>query len=164
MYSLLTFHCAANDIKLTINYSKDRSCYDRIPDVAERYITAMRTISNHHHHPHHHPRLQLPQQIFLQQSKLQSHMLTTVRQTSNNSDSGCPTNDVYKFGREAENILRNHNYIGKQGGNVTRTRTTTAGSDVVQSGRPIFDDFFQHLWPYIGNKTANVVFQMVKRL
>ncbi|GFX13767.1 hypothetical protein TNCV_1718751 [Trichonephila clavipes] len=44
------------------------------------------------------------------------------------------------------------------------TRTATAGSDVVQSGRPIFDDFFQHLWPYIGNKTANVVFQMVKRL
>ncbi|GFX14283.1 putative transposase [Trichonephila clavipes] len=39
--------------------------------------------------------------------------------------------------------------------------TATAGSDVVQSGRPIFDDFFQHLWPYIGN---NVVFQMVKRL
>ncbi|GFV03724.1 hypothetical protein TNCV_1876721 [Trichonephila clavipes] len=28
--------------------------------------------------------------------------------------------------------------------------TATAGSDVVQSGRPIFDDFFQHLWPYIG--------------
>ncbi|GFV48669.1 adhesion G protein-coupled receptor B2 [Trichonephila clavipes] len=41
---------------------------------------------------------------------------------------------------------------------------TKAGSDVVQSGRPIFDDFFQHLWPYIGNNTANVVFQMVKRL
>ncbi|GFW31032.1 hypothetical protein TNCV_4523011 [Trichonephila clavipes] len=39
-----------------------------------------------------------------------------------------------------------------------------SGSDVVQSGRPIFDDFFQHLWPYIGNNTANVVFQMVKRL
>ncbi|GFV61316.1 hypothetical protein TNCV_4103741 [Trichonephila clavipes] len=44
------------------------------------------------------------------------------------------------------------------------TWTATAGSDVVQSGRPIFDDFFQHLWPYIGNNTANVVFQMVKRL
>ncbi|GFY32261.1 uncharacterized protein TNCV_3557691 [Trichonephila clavipes] len=43
-------------------------------------------------------------------------------------------------------------------------RTATGGSDVVQSGRPIFDDFFQHLWPYIGNNTANVVFQMVKRL
>ncbi|GFU91994.1 hypothetical protein TNCV_192431 [Trichonephila clavipes] len=43
-------------------------------------------------------------------------------------------------------------------------RTATAGSDVVQSGRPIFDDFFQHLWPYIGNNTSNVVFQMVKRL
>ncbi|GFU78278.1 hypothetical protein TNCV_5008551 [Trichonephila clavipes] len=43
-------------------------------------------------------------------------------------------------------------------------RIATAGSDVVQSGRPIFDDFFQHLWPYIGNNTANVVFQMVKRL
>ncbi|GFY05172.1 hypothetical protein TNCV_3270441 [Trichonephila clavipes] len=42
--------------------------------------------------------------------------------------------------------------------------TATAGSDVVQSGRPIFDDFFQHLWPYIGNNTANVVFQRVKRL
>ncbi|GFV13787.1 hypothetical protein TNCV_3958021 [Trichonephila clavipes] len=45
-----------------------------------------------------------------------------------------------------------------------RFGTATAGSDVVQSGRPIFDDFFQHLWPYIGNNTANVVFQMVKRL
>ncbi|GFT37365.1 hypothetical protein TNCV_4285131 [Trichonephila clavipes] len=45
-----------------------------------------------------------------------------------------------------------------------RLRTATAGSDVVQSGRPIFDDFFQQLWPYIGNNTANVVFQMVKRL
>ncbi|GFS81233.1 hypothetical protein TNCV_1224491 [Trichonephila clavipes] len=43
-------------------------------------------------------------------------------------------------------------------------KTATAGSDVVQSGRPIFDDFFQHLWPYIGNNTVNVVFQMVKRL
>ncbi|GFV61177.1 uncharacterized protein TNCV_856471 [Trichonephila clavipes] len=43
-------------------------------------------------------------------------------------------------------------------------RTATAGSYVVQSGREIFDDFFQHLWPYIGNNTANVVFQMVKRL
>ncbi|GFX45099.1 hypothetical protein TNCV_3431471 [Trichonephila clavipes] len=42
--------------------------------------------------------------------------------------------------------------------------TATAGSDVVQSGRPIFDDFFQHLWLYIGNNTSNVVFQMVKRL
>ncbi|GFY18427.1 uncharacterized protein TNCV_2396551 [Trichonephila clavipes] len=45
-----------------------------------------------------------------------------------------------------------------------RGMTATAGSDVVQSGRPIFDDFFQHLWPYIGNNTANVVFQIVKRL
>ncbi|GFY12200.1 hypothetical protein TNCV_4934891 [Trichonephila clavipes] len=44
------------------------------------------------------------------------------------------------------------------------SRTATAGSDVVQSGHPISDDFFQHLWPYIGNNTANVVFQMVKRL
>ncbi|GFV16784.1 adhesion G protein-coupled receptor B2 [Trichonephila clavipes] len=42
-------------------------------------------------------------------------------------------------------------------------RTATAGSDAVQSGRPIFDDFFQHLWPYIVSNTANVVFQMVKR-
>ncbi|GFT58654.1 MARVEL domain-containing protein [Trichonephila clavipes] len=42
--------------------------------------------------------------------------------------------------------------------------TATAGSDAVQSGRPIFGDFFQHLWPYVGNNTVNVVFQMVKRL
>ncbi|GFU20932.1 uncharacterized protein TNCV_3005061 [Trichonephila clavipes] len=42
--------------------------------------------------------------------------------------------------------------------------TAKAGSDVVQSGRLIFDDFFPHMWPYIGNNTANVVFQMVKRL
>ncbi|GFX12954.1 hypothetical protein TNCV_3659501 [Trichonephila clavipes] len=48
--------------------------------------------------------------------------------------------------------------------NLQDLLTATAGSDVVQSGRPIFDDFFQHLWPYIGNNTANVVFQMVKRL
>ncbi|GFX98217.1 hypothetical protein TNCV_4908601 [Trichonephila clavipes] len=47
---------------------------------------------------------------------------------------------------------------------VVASKTATAGSDVVQSGRPIFDDFFQHLWPYIGNNTANVVFQMVTRL
>ncbi|GFV56457.1 hypothetical protein TNCV_4203811 [Trichonephila clavipes] len=47
---------------------------------------------------------------------------------------------------------------------VQGERTATAGSDVVQSGRPIFDGFFQHLWPNIGNNTANVVFQMVKRL
>ncbi|GFU96724.1 uncharacterized protein TNCV_839491 [Trichonephila clavipes] len=47
---------------------------------------------------------------------------------------------------------------------LSSIQTATAGSDVVQSGRPIFDDFFQHLWPYISNNTANVVFQMVKRL
>ncbi|GFX88776.1 hypothetical protein TNCV_1558211 [Trichonephila clavipes] len=52
------------------------------------------------------------------------------------------------------------------GVNLTQApvRTATAASDVVQSGRPVFDDFFQHLWPYIGNNTANVVFQIVKRL
>ncbi|GFT33851.1 hypothetical protein TNCV_4383461 [Trichonephila clavipes] len=49
-------------------------------------------------------------------------------------------------------------------GSLGYTRTATAGSDVVQSGRPIVDDFFQHLWPYIGNNTANVVFQRVKHL
>ncbi|GFX94685.1 transposable element Tc3 transposase [Trichonephila clavipes] len=43
----------------------------------------------------------------------------------------------------------------------TQCETATAGSDVVQSGRPIFDEFFQHLWPYISNNTANVVFQMI---
>ncbi|GFW82886.1 hypothetical protein TNCV_3494561 [Trichonephila clavipes] len=52
----------------------------------------------------------------------------------------------------------------RKGAKSAKTRTATAGSDVVQSGRPIFDDFFQHFWPYLGNNTANVVFQMVKRL
>ncbi|GFX23813.1 hypothetical protein TNCV_1788441 [Trichonephila clavipes] len=57
--------------------------------------------------------------------------------------------------------------LGVQGvtqGDHHKLRTATAGSDVVQSGRPIFDDLFQHLWPHIGNNTANVVFLMVKRL
>ncbi|GFW97721.1 hypothetical protein TNCV_1424851 [Trichonephila clavipes] len=56
-------------------------------------------------------------------------------------------------------------YLGEDSNEeLPKERTATAGSDVVQSGRPIFDDFFQHLWPYIGNNTVNVVFQMVKRL
>ncbi|GFT01770.1 transposable element Tcb1 transposase [Trichonephila clavipes] len=54
--------------------------------------------------------------------------------------------------------------MGRRSETCLAVRTATAGSDVVQSGRPIFDDFLQHLWPYIGNNTANVVFQMVKRL
>ncbi|GFW40102.1 hypothetical protein TNCV_5117851 [Trichonephila clavipes] len=58
-----------------------------------------------------------------------------------------------------DDIFIQHNEITSKAGG-----TATAGSDVVQSGRPIFDDFFQHLWPYIGNNTPNVVFQMVKRL
>ncbi|GFW97464.1 glutamyl aminopeptidase [Trichonephila clavipes] len=55
-------------------------------------------------------------------------------------------------------------YESRYKNSKNETRAATAGSDVVQSGRPIFDDFFQHLWQYIGNNTANVVFQMVKRL
>ncbi|GFX73709.1 uncharacterized protein TNCV_4290251 [Trichonephila clavipes] len=43
-------------------------------------------------------------------------------------------------------------------------RTATAGSDVVNLDVQFSDDVFQHLWPYIDNNTANVVFQMVKRL
>ncbi|GFU55027.1 hypothetical protein TNCV_425371 [Trichonephila clavipes] len=62
--------------------------------------------------------------------------------------------------RRRQTVLGGSASNGQEG----KHRTTTAGSDVVQSGRPIFDDFFQHLWPYIGNNTANVVFQMVKRL
>ncbi|GFU56285.1 hypothetical protein TNCV_582211 [Trichonephila clavipes] len=36
--------------------------------------------------------------------------------------------------------------------------------DCSQSGRQFSMTFFQHLWPSIGNNTANVFFQMVKRL
>ncbi|GFU09696.1 hypothetical protein TNCV_5027311 [Trichonephila clavipes] len=57
-----------------------------------------------------------------------------------------------------------NNSTRQQERNNSTRQTAMAGSDVVQSGRPIFDDFFQHLRPYIGNNTANVVFQMVKRL
>ncbi|GFU87697.1 hypothetical protein TNCV_2042811 [Trichonephila clavipes] len=61
--------------------------------------------------------------------------------------------------------------ICKQGGGLVpfgtvdevRTGTATAGSDVVQSGRPIFDDF-SNICGRISDNTANVVFQMVKRL
>ncbi|GFV63600.1 hypothetical protein TNCV_625951 [Trichonephila clavipes] len=60
---------------------------------------------------------------------------------------------VYNLGSLCHNLKANESFM-----------TARAGSDVVQSRRPIFDDFFQHLWPYIGNNTANVVFQMVKRL
>ncbi|GFW19742.1 hypothetical protein TNCV_1606321 [Trichonephila clavipes] len=61
-------------------------------------------------------------------------------------------------------LVSDTDFCAVEPGFESRGRTATAGSDVVQSGRPIFDDFFQHLWPYIGNNTANVVFQMVKRL
>lgn len=40
--------------------------------------------------------------------------------------------------------------------------TIMAGSDKVQSGGPLEDEIIQHLWPYIGNNMAYVVFQMVK--
>ncbi|GFU59839.1 uncharacterized protein TNCV_4726071 [Trichonephila clavipes] len=67
-----------------------------------------------------------------------------------------------------ENWTSRLDYIGASRGShmpeIIFKMTATAGSDVVQSGRPIFDDFFQHLWPYIGNNTVNVVLQMVKRL
>ncbi|GFU63976.1 hypothetical protein TNCV_245541 [Trichonephila clavipes] len=87
-------------------------------------------------------------------------MVTNSSLVSSEIESRCQTSD------EEETDTR---YIC-QGSKSSRMRdvpvqvTATAGSDVVQSGRPIFDNFFQHLWPYIGNNTANVVFQMVKRL
>ncbi|GFW86316.1 hypothetical protein TNCV_4331001 [Trichonephila clavipes] len=67
-----------------------------------------------------------------------------------------------------ENWTSRLDYIRASRGNhmpkIMFKMTATAGLDVVKSGRPIFDHFFQHLWPYIGNNTANVVFQMAKRL
>ncbi|GFX07810.1 membrane-bound alkaline phosphatase [Trichonephila clavipes] len=62
---------------------------------------------------------------------------------------------------KTKNQEKHHEKLGKK---VLFPLTATAGSDVVQSRRPIFDEFFQHLWPYIINNTANVVFQLVKRL
>ncbi|GFY10357.1 protein CDV3-like protein [Trichonephila clavipes] len=65
--------------------------------------------------------------------------------------------------RDKEGMVHIYHFLPKESF-LTVSRTATAGSDVVQSGHPIFDDFFQHLWPYIGNNTANVVFQMVEHL
>ncbi|GFU97622.1 hypothetical protein TNCV_4455081 [Trichonephila clavipes] len=81
-------------------------------------------------------------------------------------------NGTKYWGSCSSQVRRGRNLLGVQRGwnvvnpriGLRRTQTATAGSDVVQSGRPIFDDFFQHLRPYIGNNTANVIFQMVKRL
>ncbi|GFY24243.1 hypothetical protein TNCV_1012921 [Trichonephila clavipes] len=71
---------------------------------------------------------------------------------------------IYKKKKLIQNILAACKNVMKRLDDKRSKTSVTAGSDVVQSGRPIFDDFFQHLWPYIGNNTANVVFQMVKRL
>ncbi|GFT39355.1 uncharacterized protein TNCV_2422631 [Trichonephila clavipes] len=71
--------------------------------------------------------------------------------------------DVSDLGRFNVHLCRTRRVFSGTGLELV-TGTAMAGSDVVQSGRPIFDDFFQPLWPSIGNNTANVVFQRVKRL
>ncbi|GFU97290.1 hypothetical protein TNCV_4162541 [Trichonephila clavipes] len=45
-----------------------------------------------------------------------------------------------------------------------RQRLPRLAPDVVNLDVQFSMTFSQHLWPYIGNNTANVVFQMVKRL
>ncbi|GFX18116.1 hypothetical protein TNCV_1577951 [Trichonephila clavipes] len=85
---------------------------------------------------------------------------TTSHSTLNNSAVAKP----WKEKVAKVSLLFNFSPYSQKSNTNQFKRTATAGSDVVQSGRPIFDDFFQHLWPYIGNNTANVVFQMVKRL
>ncbi|GFV82000.1 HTH_Tnp_Tc3_2 domain-containing protein [Trichonephila clavipes] len=74
--------------------------------------------------------------------------------------------DEYRFSLECDTrrVLVWRDMGTRNNPAFVRERTATAGSDVVQSGSPIFDDFFQHLWPYIGNNTANVVFQMETRM
>ncbi|GFV87737.1 hypothetical protein TNCV_780191 [Trichonephila clavipes] len=42
-------------------------------------------------------------------------------------------------------VVSDADFCGLDPGFDSRRRTATAGSDVVQSGRPIFDDFCQHL-------------------
>ncbi|GFU56254.1 hypothetical protein TNCV_713081 [Trichonephila clavipes] len=75
---------------------------------------------------------------------------------------------IWQRRRRGEKARNGRERVTKKAGVVKSrhgwTMTATAGSDVVQSGLLIFDDFVKHLWPYIGNNTANVVFQMVKRL
>ncbi|GFU98452.1 hypothetical protein TNCV_3652831 [Trichonephila clavipes] len=86
---------------------------------------------------------------------------------ANDKRTSCPCHDEF-HGPRSDYVRQ----VASENSNNNKTTfpccssdlTATVGSDVVQSGRPIFDYFFQHLWPYIGNNTANVVFQMVKRL
>ncbi|GFT55562.1 adhesion G protein-coupled receptor B2 [Trichonephila clavipes] len=82
---------------------------------------------------------------------------------ANDRRTSCPCHDEFR-GPRSDYVRQKDNLVALHFKYDFWHRTATAGSDVVQSGRPIFDDFFQHLWPYIGNNTANVVFQMVKRL
>ncbi|GFX14176.1 hypothetical protein TNCV_1766701 [Trichonephila clavipes] len=78
---------------------------------------------------------------------------------------GCRNDDVDCIMKKTKDISKWYECPSRHGDYPhPQSETATADSDVVQSGRPIFDDFFQHLWPYIGNNTANGVFQMVKRL
>ncbi|GFV66267.1 transposable element Tcb1 transposase [Trichonephila clavipes] len=98
---------------------------------------------------------------------LQNKLLPTARDLFGNQswifqDDNAPCHRA----KVVQKWLKDHtvNRMNWPGQSPDLNPAATAGSDVVQSGRPIFDDFFQHLWPYIGNNTANVVFQMVKRL
>lgn len=40
----------------------------------------------------------------------------------------------------------------------------TVGSNEMQSGSLNFEHFIKQPWPYIGNNTANIYFQVVQRL
>ncbi|GFT40011.1 hypothetical protein TNCV_12491 [Trichonephila clavipes] len=71
---------------------------------------------------------------------------------------------LLRKGPESQEVLRRPCRMDEDKTYISNSVISETATAVVQSGRPIFDDFFQHLWPYIGNNTANVVFQMVKRL
>ncbi|GFS67252.1 hypothetical protein TNCV_2902591 [Trichonephila clavipes] len=91
-------------------------------------------------------------------------LASTKKRITNGGRKGVGTNAEQQQAPESIIDLVFGYYMHHRAVLLKRPMTATAGSDVVQSGRPIFDDFFQQLWPYICNNTANVVFQMVKRL
>ncbi|GFT64477.1 hypothetical protein TNCV_2382311 [Trichonephila clavipes] len=102
----------------------------------------------------------LPHFRDLNDRSLPDHLHDEVHENFDTSE--CTMVKSYRFARYLQHFNKLQAECKRQ--TAYLVESSTAGSDVVQSGRPIFDDFFQHLWPYIGNNTANVVFQMVKRL
>ncbi|GFX31805.1 hypothetical protein TNCV_171381 [Trichonephila clavipes] len=93
-----------------------------------------------------------PRRLYEQATCSEMVSLFSIRQTGCRKPQYDREQPAKFFTAQIAEIIQNNRRV-----TLREISTATAGSDVVQSGRPIFDDFFQHLWPYIGNNTANVL-------